>query len=300
MGNETADSQTIRSPDGVVAGLAARQHGVVSLAQLRAAGLGDGAIKWRVRRGRLHPVHRGVYAVGYARVVGRGRMWAAVLAYGGVLSHRSAAAVWDLVPWPTTVDVTLAAKRRSVPGVRAHRSRTLTLEAICHDPADGLPITGVARTLADLATTETPYRLERICHRAEHLRILDVPDPSPRKLRAALATLEHADPKLPRAGLEDRFLELVAEAGLPRPEVDARIGPYVVDFLWRDVRLVVETDDVATHHTRRAFAADRRRDVELGLAGYRVLRFTWADVTGRPEWVRYAVSSAASSRKTST
>jgi very-short-patch-repair endonuclease len=64
--------------------------------------------------------------------------------------------------------------------------------------------------------------------------------------------------------------------------------------------LIVETDDVATHHTQNAFAADRRRDVELTLAGYQVLRFTWADVVERPEWVAYAVSSAASSRKTST
>ena len=280
----------------------------MSLEQLRAAGLGDGAIKRRVLAGRLHRVHRGVYAVGHARVVGRGRMWAAVLACGGtgvaVLSHRAAAAVWDLVPWPTRVDVTTRRQRRSVPGLRVHRNRTLTPDAIRRDPPDGLPLTSVARTLSDLAADETPYRLERICHRAGHLRILDVPDPCPRELRAALKSLEHADPQMPRVGLEDRFLALVAAAGLPAPEVNVRLGPYEVDFLWRDLRLIVETDDIATHHTRRAFAADRRRDVELSMSGYLVLRFTWADVVERPEWVvaalRYAVSSRASSPKTST
>src|SRR5205807_735524 len=78
--------------------------------------------------GTLHRVHPGVYAVGYARVVGRGRVWAAVLACGGpgkaAVSHRAAAAVYDLLPWPSgKIDVTPLGHRRSVPGVRVHRSR---------------------------------------------------------------------------------------------------------------------------------------------------------------------------------
>ncbi|HEV7364051.1 MAG TPA: type IV toxin-antitoxin system AbiEi family antitoxin domain-containing protein, partial [Solirubrobacteraceae bacterium] len=83
-----------------MAALAQRQHGVVSMAQLRALGLERGGIEWRLHRGRLHRVHRGVYAVGHRRVAFRGQLWAAVLACGGIdaaaLSHRTAAAVWDL------------------------------------------------------------------------------------------------------------------------------------------------------------------------------------------------------------
>jgi hypothetical protein len=87
--------------DPAVAAIAARQEGMISTAQLLAAGLGRGGISWRVQRGRLHPYRRGVYSVGHARVVGRARLWAAILACGGpllaILSHRTAAALSELL-----------------------------------------------------------------------------------------------------------------------------------------------------------------------------------------------------------
>jgi very-short-patch-repair endonuclease len=286
---ETLDRQGLLDTPGdlAVAAVAERQDGVVSSAQLLAAGLGQGAIEHRVRRGRLHRIYRGVYAVGHRRLTPRGRLWAAVLACGGpeaaVPSHRTAAAVWDLLPSPAQFEITTRRESRPRPGIRVHRSRTLTAADITTH--DGLPVTTVARTLLDLAATLNPHRLERVVHRAEHLRLLDMdqlPTRTPSPLRAALHTLATGDPQLTRSGLEERFLTLVLEAQLPRPEVNARVGGHEVDFLWRGHRLVVETDGAATHLTRAAFEEDRRRDAVLQVQGYRVLRFTWRQVVEQP------------------
>src|SRR6185503_3514299 len=106
-----------------VAFLAERQHGVVSMAQLLSAGLTRDAIWSRARGGRLHRIHRGVYAVGHRRLTALGFAWAAVLATGGWLSHRWAAAVWNMVSWPAgAVHVLTTSKRRSRPTLRVHHS----------------------------------------------------------------------------------------------------------------------------------------------------------------------------------
>ena len=231
----------------------------------------------------LHRLHRGVYAVGHTRLSYRGKLWAALLACGGpgaaVLSHRSAAALWDLIPTPAgNPDVTTLKAGRSMPAVRVHRTTTLKDNDIAEK--DGLPVTTVARTLRDLATILSPHRLERICHRAAHLRILDaaVLQDSHGKLRQALQTLEHHDPQITRSDLEERFLELIAQAGLPRPQVNTHIEGHEVDFAWPHHRLIAETDGAATHLTPTAFEEDRKRDAQLTAAGYRVVRFTYRQV----------------------
>jgi very-short-patch-repair endonuclease len=288
-----------------VAALAHRQHGVVSMTQLRAAGLRSGAIEWRVHRRRLHRIHRGVYAVGHPRLTPRGRLWAAVLACGGVdaaaLSHRTAAAIWDLGPPPGRPEVTTLREHAPTPQLHVHRSKTLQpLTDVVRQP-DGLPVTTVARTLADLAQVLTPHQLERACHRAEVLRKLDapaieqllarLPGRRSRSLRQALASLAAADPDITRSKLEERFLALVAEAGLPRPRVNAIVADHEVDFLWPAPRLIAETDGAAAHLTPTAFDEDRRRDAELQIAGFRVVRFTWRHVTRHPDSVVETLSA---------
>jgi len=289
-----SDELLHRPGDLAIAAVATRQDGAVSTEQLTAAGLGRGAIHLRVRRGRLHSVHRGVYAVGHPRLTPRGHMWAAVLACGGpdaaVLSHRTAAAVWDLLPSPAKFDVTTLRAAHSTPKLRVHRSTTLIPADITHH--NGLPVTTVARTLIDLATTLTPHRLERVVHRAEHLRLLDTHSldaqfarASGRRtkaLRQALETLENHDPDITRSTLEERFLALIADAGLPRPQTNVMVGGHEVDFFWPEHRLIVETDGAATHLTATAFENDRKRDAELTILGYRVVRFTRRQVLKQP------------------
>ena len=286
-------------PDARVARLAEEQHGVVSLDQLRALGLTKEAVMKRVRRGRLHRLHRGVYAVGHQRLAEHGRLWAAVLACGGperaVLSHRSAAALWDLLPSPSVIEVTTLAQSRSMKGVRVHRAKhveTTTREA--------LPVTTVPQTLLDLASTISEHRLRRACHRAEVLRVLDARStaaliernarrPGTARLAGAMKELAANDPVITRSELEERFLALVAAANLPAPATNARVGRYEVDFLWRARRLVVETDGAAAHLTATAFERDRERDQQLTLAGYRVVRFTWRQVVQAPGRVAAAL-----------
>ncbi len=274
---------TFRARDRAIAAIAGRQHGVISLDQLREVGVSADAARQRVRAGRLHRVHRGVYAVGHARIGERGHLWAAVLAVpGGVLSHRTAASVWDLCPTPTgRLDVTTTGAARSTKRLRVHR--TADVEST---EREGLPVTTLARTLRDLAAKDD-RRLTSLIARAEHLRLLDTTTlaeqfdrPGGRRLRVALSAVTATGAGVTRSELEERFLDEVARAGLPRPEVNATVEGMEVDFVWRAQRLIVETDGAATHLTPAAFEKDRARDAKLVSAGWRVLRFTYRQVTG--------------------
>ena len=279
----------------------------MSGAQLRAAGLRTDAVAARVRNGSLHPVHRDVYVVGHAALSAHGRLWAAVLAAGGpgvaALSHKTAAWRWNLIGPPAgPIDISSMARRRSVPGLRLHRPRTLRASDLTTDE-DGLPLTTPARTLVDRAAALDAHRLERECHRAEHHRILDVRAikeilgrgryPCALNLRNALATLQATDPQITRTEIEDLFLAIAADAGLPPPLVNQPLLGHIPDFHWPELRLVVETDGAGTHLTAAAFQSDRRRDAALQLAGYRILRFTWHDVVHDPDHVRSALIRAA-------
>jgi very-short-patch-repair endonuclease len=275
-----------------VAGLAARQWGVVSSGQLRACGVSRSAAEKAVRAGRLHCLYRGVYAVGHTRLGREGRYMAAVLACGAgaVLSYRSAAAWWGLLQTEQArIDVTSPHGRHAIAGVRRHQARSLAP----HDTTthQGMPITSVARTLLDLAATARPDRLERALAQAERLQlydhkaIRDVLDRSNgHRGRVALSKATAQEPKLTRSEVEAIFLSLVRLAGLPEPQANVpltalghlRLDP---DFCWPTHRLVVETDGWETHRTRSAFRRDRRKDAALVASGYRVMRFTYDDVT---------------------
>lgn len=269
------------------------------MAQLRELGLTVDAVELRLRRGRLHRVHRGVYAVGHPRLTFRGQLWAGLLACGGprraALSHRSAAVVWDLLPaGASRIDLTTRASSHGTRALRVHRSRTLRPGDVVLQP-DGLAVTSVARTLVDLAGVLTPHALERVCHRAQVVRLLDASAVAAqldrgrrrgaRRLRAALQTLAAEEPTITRSALEERFLALVRSAGLPRPRTNARVLGFEVDVLWAHRRLVVELDGVASHLTPRAFERDRERDAVLQVARYAIVRFTWRQVVAEPDFV---------------
>jgi very-short-patch-repair endonuclease len=98
-----------------------------------------------------------------------------------------------------------------------------------------------------------------------------------------------------RSALEEAFLRLCDEHGLPRPDVNTVIEGMLVDFVWRDARLVVEVDGYGWHKSRRKFGSDRERDVLLKLAGWDVLRFAEEHVTHRAAWVAAAVKQRLAS-----
>ena len=265
-----------RARDAAISRNAANQHGVVTAAQLRAAGLLPSRVADRLAAGRLHRVHRGVYAVGHANISNEGRWMAAVLAVGegAVLSHRSAAALWRILPSAEVTEVTISgnAGRKRRPGMRIHRSRTLSSADLTRRA--GIPVTKPARTLTDLRRVLPAEQYAAALRQAEYLR---------------LPLGESVTPDHTRSELESRFLGLVRRHRLPRPDVNVRVDRFVVDFLWRPQGLVVELDGWRSHGTPSAFETDRARDTRLKLLGYEVLRFTWRQVDDRPNEVARAV-----------
>jgi hypothetical protein len=282
------------TPDARLARLAARQHGVVSAGQLYELGFDRYAVRRRVEAGRLHRLHRGVYAVGHTIVPPRGRWLAAVLACGpgAVLSHRSAAALWGIRPTAAArIDVTVSHTSgvRSTAAIVVHRSRR-PIESLTRD---GIPVTTAGQTLADLATALPRRQLEKACEAAEALQLhidVDPAHPGAKRLHEAGAhDLTHTT----RSPLEDDFLALCDRHQIPRPLVNIYVEGFLVDFCWPDERLIVETDG-GRHLTRAAFERDRARDAVLTARGWRVMRFTTKQVRRGPERVAALVLSARS------
>jgi hypothetical protein len=277
------------APDGVIRALAAGQDGVVARWQLLAAGVAPKAIDHRVRTGRLIVLHRGVYALGHRALRRRAWWLAGALACGprAVVSYQSGGSVWGLLEYSgANVHVTVTHGTHRVPGLVIHRTRRLDeRDVTLHDD---VPVTSVARTLLDLADVVPRRRLEKAVDQAEVLCLFDLRAVEDvlsrsrgRRGRTALSAIVGAyrpGAALTRSELEDLFLSLVDGAALPRPEVNVHVEGFVVDFLWRAERLIVEVDGYAFHSSRRAFRDDRSRDRRLQRAGYVVVRFTYADI----------------------
>ncbi len=289
-----------------MARLAARQHGLVTTGQLRALGLRPADIGYRARIGRLHRVHRGVFAVGHPLLTPAGRIAAAVLAVGdgAVASHLASAFLWQMTPeQPVLADVTVARRVRPRNGLRVHPVRRLSASE--RSRRHGIAVTAPARTLLDLAATlERDRDLLRIVREAEVQRRVSVPALRA-YLRAAgrragvprLDALVARGPTPTRSELEDRLVALLDGLGLPPVRFNARVCGVEVDAHVPALGLVVEGDGMRFHDTALARRADRRRQARLEAAGQRVLRIGWDDLVERPaetaERVRQAAAPAA-------
>ena len=295
-----------RSADTGIAEVAAQQHGLITSAQLHALGLGDGGIALRVRRGRLHRLHRAVYLVGYRAPSRRTLELGAVLATGpgSVLSHRSAARFWSLLPQPTGVadiDVTaIGRKPQNRTGIHVHQVRSL--ERRDWAIRDRIPVTQPARTLLDLAARSTGAELAEAVNEAHALRLVGRaqlelvlarhPGRAGTRRLVDVAGLDGSGHRTTRSAPERRLLKLLTAAGLPPPETNAAVGGYEVDLLWRDRGLVVEVDAWSTHGSRTAFERDRRRDARLAALGLTVVRVTADQVRADPQAAVDAIRSA--------
>lgn len=283
--------------------LVGRQHGVVARRQLVGLGLSKSAIEQRLATGRLRLLMRGVYAVGRPEVTQRGRWMAGVLATGStaVLSHASAAALWGFGgERGGLIEVSVGASFHSrLPGLRVHRRRPMRADeiAVC----DGIPVTGVVRTIVDVAAQFEFARLERAVNEADRLDLID-----PESLREAIDAyagergvgrlrrlLDRLTFRMTDSELEQRFLPIVDAAGLPRPETRYRLNGFLVDFYWPDLGLVVETDGLRYHRTASQQTRDRRRDQAHSAAGMTPLRFTHAQVRFEAPYVRDTLRKVA-------
>lgn len=211
---------------------------------------------------------------------------AAVLACGpgAVLSHRAAAALWELAPAPGgPVDVT-APTRHGLPGIRCHRCRRLESDDVT--VIDGIPVTSITRTIADLAGILSLQRLRTALEAAQRRELLDFRRLGRVRGRRGATVLRHALAELhdeapwTQSGLERLLLEGIRAAGLPEPQCNVPVDGFVVDYYWPDHELVVEVDSYGFHRSRRSFEDDRRRDAIHTLAGRRTFRPTHERITG--------------------
>jgi predicted transcriptional regulator of viral defense system len=277
-----------------LAELARKQHGVVSYRQLRGLGLSKGHIQRSKEAGRLHPIHRGVYAVGHPYLSPHGRCMAAVLVFSGgaVLSHRSAAWLWGIGPLgPRAVEVTVAARGNQRQGLQVHRVWALPDRDRARQ--DGIPVTSVARTLLDFAGVSSAKQLERVVERAKRRGLLDLDSIDAmlsrrrgygaERLQDALSL--YRQPVTERARSELLFLAAIKAKGLPIPSINTFVAGCELDAFWEGERFAVEVDGWETHGTRAAFESDRLRQEEMKLAGIDSIRVAARRIEREPDAV---------------
>jgi very-short-patch-repair endonuclease len=284
--------------DVELARIAARQHRALHGDQLRAVGLSKEAIRYRVKQCRMQRLWRDIYVLGPDRPGLLSWAMGAVLATGrdGVVSHRWAAWLWGFVETiARPVDVTvLRGSHRARDGLVIHRAGSLDTTR-----QRGIPVTTPAQTCLDLAGVVDLGELERAVAEAQvkgvvrekQLRDVIARNPGRHGVACLKAILE-VGPQYTAAESERRMLALARMADLPRPEANARLLRYRVDFLWRDQKLIVEIDGFATHGHRRAFENDRRRNATLVAAGYTVMQVTWRQLTDEPIAVAARIAAA--------
>jgi very-short-patch-repair endonuclease len=280
-----------------------RQHGVVTRAQLLELGYSTKAIAHRLAKGRLHPVWRGVYAVGRPELTRQGCWMAAVLSCGAeaALSHESAAVLWGIRGRePGEIHVTVPGRTfRRREGVVAHRRASLEKGDVTRRL--GIPVTTPLCTLVDLAGCLVPGHVEAAVNEADRLDLVD-----PERLRHTLEQprqrpgvaplrelLDRRTFTLTDSELERRFLLLARSAGLPQPETGVSLNGFKVDFWWPALGVVVETDGLRYHRTPSQQAKDRVRDHAHTAAGLTQLRFTHAQVFFEGGYVKRTLSAVA-------
>jgi very-short-patch-repair endonuclease len=259
------------APDHVIAAIAERQHGVIAVRQLAAVGISHRIVERRVATGRVHRKYRGVYAIGHPRLSNEGEWMAAVLACGkgAVLSHRSAAELWGMLPaLSRPIDVTVPSRggRGKQRGLRIHRPSSLAESVKTH--RNGIAVTTPARTITDLKRVAAPAETRRAIRQAEFLGL-------PLGLRTDRT----------RSDLESDFLRLCRRHRIPDPEINVQIGPFTIDFYWPAYNLAVEPDGWRAHRGPQAFLDDREREAFLRLRGIDLIRLSDDQVANHPETV---------------
>src|SRR3954468_21807282 len=270
-----------------IAALATRQDGAIAHRQLRQLGLGEDAIEFWLEIGRLHRLHKGVYALGHLAITRRTRWWAAPLACGddSTLSHWDCGIVWNVLNSSSRV-IHVSGPGRSRdghPGIRLHLPRQFPeRDRTTHK---GLPVTTVARLFIDLAPYLPLERLTRMWDDANRQQILDVGDieevRSRSKGRRGLKKIDYLLsqtrdlPPRTRTELERDGYDLFAQApDVPTPSANVWIPEAALeaDLGWAE-RVVVELDHDEWHaKPRHQRERDNDRDFRLQRAGYKVLR----------------------------
>lgn len=271
----------------MIRSLAERQHGVVAHRQLVELGLGPGLLFRRQDAGLFVPLHKGVYALGHQRLPREGRSMAAVLACGpgAVLSHFDAGRLWGLCGSHGPIEVLRQSggfRPEGHRGVRLHQTRRLLSYEVTMER--GIPVAVMERVLLDLAGRTDSKRLERMFVQAYKRDDFSWPRLgriiTRRRGCKGVAKLRRIALEVDPEALETKsppevdFLVLWREVDDLMPSVNVLVEGHLVDFLWSEQKVIVETDSWSYHGDPLAFERDHQRDVELTAAGYDVHRTT--------------------------
>jgi hypothetical protein len=260
----------------------ANRWGHIHHRQLAALGLTRSTIADRCATGKLIREHHGVYSVGHSQTTPAARADAAVMACGErtVLSHDSAAALYKLRKWPRLPEISSPLRRRR-PGVRAHQTTTLTRGDVTY--RQGIRVTTVARTIADIAPRLSDVELTRAIHEARRNR--DLSDHGLARLYALCprsARVFDSEEAPSRSIFQHTFRAFLELRDFPIPEFEACWHGFEVDAYYEDHALIIELDGYRDHHLPDRFEADRERD-ELAIAlRHATLRITWKRLTRKP------------------
>jgi hypothetical protein len=252
--------------------VADRQYGHVTRRQLLELGIPARTIAaWGENR-RLITVHAGVYAVGHAQKSALAKAMAAVLACGdrAVLSHDSAAALWDIRRWPPVPEVTCALERRR-PGIRTHRTETLTTRDVRRH--HNIRVTSPSRTILDIQTRLTDRQITRAVNELrlhQHLKATELERLVNRSTRIANLIDPAQNPT--RSGQEDDFVTFCRDHGLPIPRTNVMLFGHERDAVFATEKVIVEIDSWATHRSHQSFRSDRKRDALAAEHGYLTVR----------------------------
>ena len=218
-----------------------------------------------------------------------------------MLSHHSAAALWKLlkpINGPIQVSTPSTSGRKPQRGIHLHRCPSLSTSRepspspsyLAEEGGRGrrlltthrhnISVTTIRRTVEDLDGTVAPHLFRRAKRQAELKNV----------------RLKGTKGRRARSDLEEDFFALIQQhrPRLPLPETNVKIGRWEVDFLWREKRLVVETDSFLYHRGSVSFETDYARDLDLRSAGYTVLRFNETQIEAEPERVAAVVAQALS------
>jgi very-short-patch-repair endonuclease len=249
---------------------------------LLAIGLARSTIADRCRTGKLIREHVGVYSVGHRQTSPLASADAAVLACGDrtALSHDSAAAVYGLRRWPPVPEV-ISAQQHKRPGVRSHRSATLTHADITI--RHGIRVTTPARTIADIAARLTDEQLIRAVHEARRNRDLP-PSALSRLLTRSSRAARLVDPGMPpsESALDDAFRATLVRFRVPAPEFQVHFHGHRVDGIYWRQRLIIELDGRRDHGLWDRIEQDHVRDALALEHGFETFRITWRMVTEHP------------------
>ena len=278
-----------------VAQLASRQHRLVGAAQLSALGVSPRQRQRWLEAGRLHRIHRGVYAVGCTELGREGRWLAAVMAFGSetLLSHLSAAVLWRMLELdPVVVDVTTTRGRRRRDGIRVH-TPTSVPGSDERRVERGVPVTSPVRTFLDLASMVGERRLTSALRAGQREGLFDpltiLNGLAPARGRSGVAAARRVlmryvpAPGPTRSGLEQEYWQICVAHGSPLPRINTWVGGYEADFLWPELMLIIETDGGPWHSTDVDRAKDADRDATHRDLGYEVIRIPDHQIEDRPQ-----------------